>query len=77
MTNVHGLHRPANAAISNTEPESQSFSQVWQSLRRQFKKFQEPKQEPATKCDSSSIISDANTLVANKGISQQKADEKW
>lgn len=84
MTNIHGIHRPANAAISNDERDSQKTSHVWGSIKKQLKKLQEPNQEPTTKYDdssirkddTSSIISNAQTLVTEGTISQQKTDSK-
>jgi hypothetical protein len=82
MTNIYGFHRPATASISNTDPPS--LPQVWQSLRRKLKKSHESNQNPTTKYDTSSItkddtlsvISDADTLVVDAALTQQKGEKK-
>ena len=74
MTGIHGLQRSADSAVSKPEPELLDVFQVWDALKTQLKRFQEPKQKPATKCDASSvrkddassIISEATTFVADK-----------
>lgn len=66
MTNIHGVHRPANAAVAHEDREPHSQSQIWKSVKKQIKKLQEPHQKPDLKYDASSIKKDdASSIVSD------------
>lgn len=60
MTNVYGFSRPATAPIPIAKPLS--LFETWQSLKKQFIKLCESNKKLTTKDDTSSVISDTDTL---------------